>query len=58
MHVMRALITGASGLVASHLARGLGEATALTHRDLDITDRDAVDAAVRHHKPYPSSART
>ena len=51
MHDMRALITGASGLVASHLARALGEVTAFTHRDLDITDRQAVHDAVRQHNP-------
>lgn len=36
------MITGASGLVGSHLAGVLPDAVALTHRDLDITDADAV----------------
>ncbi len=36
------MITGASGLVGFHLARALPDAIALTHRDLDITDADAV----------------
>jgi len=39
---MRIAIIGARGLVGSALARRFPDATALTHRDLDITDRDAV----------------
>ena len=39
---MRIVITGASGLVGSHLAARFPDAIALTHRDLDITDADAV----------------
>jgi dTDP-4-dehydrorhamnose reductase len=39
---MRIAITGAHGLVGSALARRFPNATALTHRDLDITDRHAV----------------
>lgn len=39
---MRIAITGALGLVGGALAKRYPGAKALTHRDLDITDRDAV----------------
>lgn len=44
---MRIAITGARGLVGSALARRFPDAVALTHRDLDITDRDAVARVLR-----------
>ncbi|HEY2321322.1 MAG TPA: NAD(P)-dependent oxidoreductase [Thermoanaerobaculia bacterium] len=43
---MRVAITGARGLVGSALARRYPDAVRLTHRDLDITDRDAVSRVV------------
>ncbi|HEX5023227.1 MAG TPA: NAD(P)-dependent oxidoreductase [Candidatus Binatia bacterium] len=46
---MKIIITGASGLVGSHLASRLArdhEVAALTHAALDITDRDAVRRTV------------
>ena len=36
------MIAGAAGLVGSHLARALPGTTALTHRDLDVTDEKSV----------------
>jgi len=51
---MKILITGAAGLVGSHLARRLlleHEVLALTHRELDITNRDAVQRSVSQAKP-------
>jgi dTDP-4-dehydrorhamnose reductase len=51
---MKVLITGAAGLVGSHLARRLAhdyDVTALTHADLDITDHEAVARWVSHTKP-------
>src|SRR5919108_943450 len=51
---MRVLITGAAGLVASHLARRLAhdhDVAALTHADLDITDHRAVARWVSYTKP-------
>lgn len=51
---MKILITGATGLVGSHLARSLArehEVLALTHGDLDITDRAAVRRYVADAKP-------
>lgn len=51
---MKVLITGAAGLVGSHLAVTLGrehQVTALTHAELDITDRDAVHRCVNHVRP-------
>src|SRR6059058_4219882 len=45
--MMRIAITGARGLVGSALARHYPDATALTHRDLDITDRNAVARVLR-----------
>ena len=51
---MRILITGAAGLVGSHLARRLArehELLALKHNDLDITDRDAVIHCALEAKP-------
>ena len=51
---MKILVTGAAGLVGSHLARCLGrehEVLALTHGDLDITDRAAVRHCVSEAKP-------
>jgi len=51
---MKILITGAAGLVGSHLARRLAkdyDVLALGHRDLDITDRKAVRRIVSDAKP-------
>lgn len=50
---MRILITGAAGLVGSHLAKAYAheDVIALRHRDLDITDAAAVDAMVRRLRP-------
>jgi dTDP-4-dehydrorhamnose reductase len=45
--MMRIGIVGARGLVGSALARHYPDATPLTHRDLDITDRAAVERVVR-----------
>src|SRR4029453_16446701 len=48
------LITGAAGLVGSHLARRLArdhEVLALTHSDLDITDRATVRRYVANAQP-------
>lgn len=44
---MNIAITGARGLVGSALARRYPDAVPLTHRELDITDRDAVSRVVR-----------
>jgi dTDP-4-dehydrorhamnose reductase len=51
---MKILITGAAGLVGSHLARRLAgehEVLALRHSDLDITDRAVVGRCLLHEKP-------
>ena len=51
---MKILITGARGLVGSHLVRRLArehEALALKHSDLDITDATAVRNCVAQAKP-------
>ena len=51
---MKILITGAAGLVGSHLARRMArehEVLALTHGDLDITDGAAVRRCVADAKP-------
>jgi dTDP-4-dehydrorhamnose reductase len=51
---MRILITGASGLVGSHLARRLArahEVIALTHGELDITDSAAVRKRIAAEEP-------
>jgi len=51
---VKVLITGAAGLVGNHLARRLASAhdvAALTHSDLDITDRDAVRRIVADLRP-------
>lgn len=51
---MKILITGAAGLVGSHLARHLApenDLLALTHGDLDIADRSAVRRRVLQEKP-------
>ncbi|THC49381.1 dTDP-4-dehydrorhamnose reductase [Streptomyces sp. A1499] len=47
------LVTGAGGLLGRHLVRRLGDerVAALDRRDLDITDADAVDAALARHRP-------
>jgi len=44
---MKTAITGARGLVGGALARRFPDAVTLTHRDLDITDRDAVSRVLR-----------
>lgn len=48
---MRALITGAAGLVGSALAAACEEPFALPHRDLDIADADTVRDTVRRLQP-------
>jgi dTDP-4-dehydrorhamnose reductase len=51
---VRILVTGAAGLVGSHVARALTrdhDILALKHGDLDITDRDAVNRCVLSVKP-------
>jgi dTDP-4-dehydrorhamnose reductase len=51
---MKILITGAAGLVGSHLARRLArehDVVAFGHGDLDITDPVAVRQCVSHCKP-------
>ena len=51
---MRVLITGAAGLVGSHFTRRLQTAhqvLSLTHGDLDITDRAAIERSVANSKP-------
>ena len=51
---MKILITGAAGLVGSHLAHQLArqhDVLALKHGDLDITDCDAVNRCVSAVKP-------
>lgn len=51
---MKILITGAAGLVGSHLAVGLAgehEVVAFKHSDLDITDRQAVQRTVNDLRP-------
>ena len=51
---MKILVTGAAGLVGSHVSRALAaghDVLALTRGDLDITDRDAVNRYVSALKP-------
>lgn len=51
---MRILITGAAGLVGSHFTRRLQAAhqlLSLSHGDLDITNRAAVERSVANSKP-------
>ena len=51
---MKIVITGAAGLVGSHVARALSlqhEVAALTHADLDITDRAAVESTIADLEP-------
>src|SRR5688572_28434398 len=51
---MKVLVTGAAGLVGSHLARRLANehhVLALQHADLDITDQEAVRRTVIDAKP-------
>jgi dTDP-4-dehydrorhamnose reductase len=51
---MKILITGAAGLVGSHLASKLGrehEVVPLTHAALEITNRDAVHRTVSETRP-------
>jgi dTDP-4-dehydrorhamnose reductase len=52
---MKVLITGAAGLIGSHMARHLKrdehEVLALMHGDVDITDRHAVQRCVIDAKP-------
>ncbi len=49
---MRALITGGGGQLASDLQSHLGRtAVSLSKNELDVTDRDALDAVVAHTRP-------
>ena len=51
---MKVLITGAAGLVGSHLAKRMArdhDVVALKHADLDITDSVAIDHCVAAAKP-------
>jgi dTDP-4-dehydrorhamnose reductase len=51
---VKILLAGAAGLVGSHLARRLAsehDVAALTHSDLDITDREAVHRVVADLRP-------
>ena len=52
---MRLLVTGAAGMLGRDVcaaARAAGhDVVGLTRADLDITNRDAVAAAVREHAP-------
>jgi dTDP-4-dehydrorhamnose reductase len=47
----RVLILGASGLVGSALRRRLPDAAAPAHRELDVTDRDALHATIARVRP-------
>ncbi|MGZ8869004.1 MAG: SDR family oxidoreductase [Thermoanaerobaculia bacterium] len=47
---MNIVVTGASGLIGSTLVRRI-DATGLTHRDLDITDPDAVRLVMSRLRP-------
>ena len=51
--LMRVLITGAAGMIGNELVSAFSdhEVTGLAHRDLDISDRDAVLDAVSTIKP-------
>src|SRR5262245_27213865 len=51
---MKIMITGAAGLVGSHLCRHLAaehEMLALNHRGLDITDREGVRQLCLNYRP-------
>ncbi len=51
---MKIMITGAGGLVGSHLARHLAaeyEVLPLSHRDLEIADREGVRQFCLNHRP-------
>jgi dTDP-4-dehydrorhamnose reductase len=51
---VKIVITGAGGLIGSHLARHLArghEVLALKHGDLDITDREAVRSSISNLRP-------
>jgi dTDP-4-dehydrorhamnose reductase len=49
---MKVLVTGAGGQVGTELVQLLGDdGLGLTRTDLDVTDRDAVHAAVHAHRP-------
>jgi dTDP-4-dehydrorhamnose reductase len=51
---MKIVITGSGGLVGAHLVRALASehrVLPLQHRDLDITDREAVRRLVRTNRP-------
>jgi dTDP-4-dehydrorhamnose reductase len=56
--VTRYLITGAAGMLGADLQRALAgrEVTALSRADLDVTDLDAVRAAVRGHDAIINAA--
>jgi dTDP-4-dehydrorhamnose reductase len=56
--VARYLITGAAGMLGADLKRALAgrEVTALSRADLDVTDLDAVRAAVREHDAVINAA--
>ncbi len=52
MNPVRVLITGGAGQLGRDLAAALGAgAIPLSHRQLDIADRAAVEAAIREHAP-------
>ncbi len=51
---MKVLVTGAAGLIGSHLAQRFGadhDVLALTRKDLDITDQSAVRSRVAAERP-------
>jgi dTDP-4-dehydrorhamnose reductase len=48
---VRVLITGASGLVGSKLAKAYDDVIAMSHRDLDITDAKAVAETIQRVRP-------
>ncbi|HUY74344.1 MAG TPA: dTDP-4-dehydrorhamnose reductase [Candidatus Dormibacteraeota bacterium] len=48
---MKALVLGAAGQLGTELVRLLGEEAAVTHRQVSITDAQAVDALVEWRRP-------
>ncbi|MCE3243230.1 MAG: oleU, partial [Deltaproteobacteria bacterium] len=52
--LVKVLVTGAAGLIGSHLAQGFAtnhDVLALKHQDLDITDPAAVRSRVAAERP-------